>query len=251
MKENSVRSVEDDKGVSGGSISQTGSKKTRKEDTDNESTDGEQLSSSSHDLGYADTNINKICGGRTQVNQSMSTDDEADESTSHTDSSQNTPYDASSSSTISEVESDMWAVTVDLTPAFSKEVVTHTADILDILLNIQDIDPAKICGKVPNQPEQEYSFIVDTSQASNKHRDDVKSDGNGMYIATGVHKQYFDSDYKKMKTESNAKYLVKSSYYTHGNTKTFCRRYHELFVRDNGIFDNKQQTVHYPKRTTW
>ena len=55
VKENSVRSVEDDKGVSGGSTSQTGSKKTSKEDTDNESTDGEQLSSSSHgkDLGYA------------------------------------------------------------------------------------------------------------------------------------------------------------------------------------------------------
>ena len=123
-----------------------------------------------------------------------------------------------------------------MTPVFSKEVVTHTADILDILLNIQDIDPAKICGKVPYQPEQECTFIVDTSTASIKHRDDVKSDGNGMYIATGVHKQYFDSDYKKMKTESNAKYLVKSSYYTHGNTKTFCRRYHELFVRDNGIF---------------
>ena len=111
---------------------------------------------------------------------------------------------------------------------FSTEHITSTFKIFDVLLKADDVDPSKICPKVPFRPENQLCFLIDTSSEHIKHRDDIRSDGNGTYTHTGVHKDYFSQSAKTVSDCSEAKYLLKASYFTNRTTKVFCRKIFEL-----------------------
>lgn len=152
--------------------------------------------------------------------------------------SKQTSFNEESSSQVSDDFSsqDISSQMLARTPLFSTEHITSKYKIFDVLLKADDVDPSKICQKVPFRPEKQLCFLIDTSSEHIKHRDDIRSDGNGTYTHTGVHKDYFSQSAKKVSDCSEAKYLLKASYFTHRTTKVFCRRIFELYEKQDSKF---------------
>ena len=125
--------------------------------------------------------------------------------------SKQTSFNEESSSQVSDDFSsqDISSQMLARTPLFSMEHITSKYKIFDVLLKADDVDPSKICQKVPFRPEKQLCFLIDTSSEHIKHRDDIRSDGNGTYTHTGVHKDYFSQSAKKVSDCSEAKYLLK------------------------------------------